>query len=106
MKQARMNKFNLLFVIGVVAALTSAGCNAGTAPAGASPEQVKAEVDKEPPLQQIRNLMFAPIPPAEKERQIKELEAKFNVKREDAMKDLPKPKFDTSKPPPEVPSGK
>ena len=96
----------LNYLVGILLVFAVEGCNVGTAPEGASPEQVKAEVAQQPPLQQIRNIMHAPIPPAEQERQIKEIEQKFGVKREDAMKDLPKPKFDTSSKPPEVPTGK
>ena len=81
------------------------GCNFGNAVEGASPEQVKAEVDKQPPLQQIRNIMFEPCRPEQKEARIKAIEQKYGVKREDAMKDLPAPKFSMT-PPPSVPTGK
>ncbi|MDR3690875.1 MAG: hypothetical protein P4L46_15965 [Fimbriimonas sp.] len=81
------------------------GCGCGNAVEGASPEQVKAEVDKQPPLQQIRNIMMEPTPPSQKEARIKAIEDKYGVKRGDAMKNLPPVKFNMQ-PPPEVPTGK
>ncbi len=90
-----------------IAAVAVCGCdNIGNAPQGASPEQVKAELNSQSPLQQIRAVMFSPTSDANKEKQIKALEDKYHVKREDAMKDLPPVKFNTSTPPPEKPTGK
>ena len=83
-----------------------AGCdNVGNAPAGATTDQVKAEQEKQEPLQQIRNIMYSPVPQAQKDQQIKAIEDKYHVKREDAMKNLPAVKFSNDKPA-EVPTGK
>jgi hypothetical protein len=82
------------------------GCsNIGNAPAGASVDQLKSEEAQEPPLQQIRNLEYSPTPPAQKEQQIKAIEDKYHVSRDDANKNLPPVKFSNT-PPPELPTGK
>jgi hypothetical protein len=88
-------KKNLLRLAVACASVTLiVGCsNIGNAPAGASDADLKKEMDSEPPLQQIRNLQFAPMPPSDKEAKIKEIEQKYGVKREDAMKNLPPVKF-------------
>lgn len=104
-----MKPATLCVLIGFATLPFVSGCeNIGTAQAGASPDQVKKEIESQPPKQQIRNLMYAPLPPAEKEKQIKALEEKYHVTREDAMaeiKDAPPPKFSNEKPP-EIPTGK
>lgn len=84
-----------------------AGCdNVGSAPTGATAEQYKADLEKQPPLQQIRNIMFEPTQDKEsKDRRIKEIEDKYHVKREDAMKDLPEVKPNLDQKPPEMPQG-
>jgi len=99
------NVFKGVFAICLIGPVL-VGCNVGNAPAGASVDQVKAEVAQEPPLQQIRNLMFSPLPAAQREAQIKAIEDKYHVKREDAVSNLQKPTFDTNATPPERPTGK
>ena len=93
------------FAIVVCAPILVAGCSSiGNAPSGASVDQVKAELQQEPPLQQIRNIMFSPMPAAQREAQIKAIEDKYHVSRNDAMNNLPKAKF-SNQAPPEVPTG-
>lgn len=100
-----MDKQISKWALGALALASLAGCSSiGNAPSGASADQVKAEMQQEPPLQQIRNLLFAPMPPAQKETQIKAIEDKYHVSRNDAMKNLPKAKF-SNQAPPEVPTG-
>lgn len=63
--------------------LTLIGCdNVGNAVEG-SADAAKKEFDGMPPEKQIEQLNYAPIPPAEKEKRIQEIEKKYGIKRPD-----------------------
>lgn len=82
MKQMRLP------ILGIVAiALT--GCSIGMAPKGPDANEVQQEFSKMPPDQQIKGIQHSPLPAAEKEKRIKEIEEKYGVSRSDEKTGLP-----------------
>jgi len=84
-----MSKFysapkNLVLSAFLAGSFVLGGCsNVGNAPEGPTAGQVQADFAKQDPQQQIKGIQFSPLPPAEKERRIQEVEAKYGVKRGD-----------------------
>jgi PBP1b-binding outer membrane lipoprotein LpoB len=63
------------FVVFVLASILSGCSSIGNAPAGQSPDEAKAAFDGMSPDEKIKMIESSPMPPAEKEARIKELEA-------------------------------
>jgi hypothetical protein len=66
------------FILGIFILGLLGGCsNIGNAPEGQSEEEAKAALQKMSPQEQINMIKASPMPPAEKEKKIRELEAKM-----------------------------
>lgn len=75
---------NLFLGVCLAAASLLAGCsNVGNAPEGPTADQVQAELAKQDPQQQIVAIQHSPIPFAEKEKKIQEIEKKYGITRKD-----------------------
>lgn len=72
-----MKKFWL--ALSALAALVLGGCNVGNAPEPMSASDVKAEVAKLSPEQQIDWINRSPMPPEEKARKIAEIKQKAGI---------------------------
>lgn len=71
-----MTKFNSITIL-ILATCFIAGCNSvGNVPEGMSPEETKKAFAELPLEKQIEHVNGAPIPQAEKDKQIAELKAK------------------------------
>lgn len=60
-------------------AILSAGCSLGNAPEPMSADQVKGEVEKLKPEQQIDWINRSPMPPSEKQAKIAEIRKKYGL---------------------------
>lgn len=77
-----MNKSKLRAITGIViCAFAVAGCSAGNAVAGTDEAATKQEFAKQDPQKQIQGIQHSPMPPADKEKKIQEIEAKYGIKR-------------------------
>jgi len=78
-------RFKLGAAVLCFTAVLASGCsNIGNAPQGPDPAQVQAEFSKQDPQKQIQGIQYAPIPAAEKEKKIEEIEKKYGIKRGEA----------------------
>lgn len=70
-----------ILVVGI-SSLWLGGCNAGSAPEPMSESQLQDTVSKLAPKDQINYIRSTPMPQAEKDRRIAEIEAKTGYKAE------------------------
>lgn len=60
--------------------MLSVGCSSiGNAPSGMSEDEAKDWINSQPPEEQIRMIQSSPMPPADKEKRIKEIRDKHGI---------------------------
>lgn len=74
-----MTKRIFTFAAATVAAVLLGGCNIGNAPEPMAASEVKKEVEKLTPDQQIDWYNRSPMPPAEKQKKIAEIREKYGL---------------------------
>ncbi len=75
------NFFISLVLFGSISIMCSGCDNVGNAPQG-STEQVKKDIDALSPQKQIAQWQYSPLPAAEKEKKIQEIEKKYGITRD------------------------